>query len=95
MARRFVSEFKRTFWRPVDPTDPFDDVNRFSMRIAVAIGAAMALAVAARLAALGPSLRDLASFATTLLVIAACIAWMPSPATGDGSSVVIAQEVGQ
>jgi len=83
MARRLVSEFKRTFWRPVDPDDPFDDVNRFSMRLGLAIGAAMALALAARLAALGPILRDLASFAATLLVIVAIVTWTPSPAPDD------------
>ena len=95
MARRLVSEFKRTFWRPVDPDDPFDDVNRYSMRLGLAIGAAMALALAARLAALGPILRDLASFAATLLVIAAVVTWTPSPAPGVAAPAQTAQEVGR
>lgn len=95
MARRLVSEFKRTFWRPVDPDDPFDDVNRYSMRLGLTIGAAMALAVATRLVALGPTLRALASFAATLLVIAAVVTWTPSPAPSDAELAASAQEVGQ
>jgi len=82
MALHPVSAFKLAFWRPVDPTDPFDGVNRFSMRAGLAIAAAMALAVIDRMATLAPFARDLACFLTVLFVITTIIVCRPAPFPG-------------
>jgi hypothetical protein len=82
MARHLFHAFKRAISRPDDPLDPFQEANRLALRIGMAVAGGMAAALGFGLATLGPAARDLASFAATLLIIAACITWMPAPFAG-------------
>ena len=81
MAPRLFHELKATFWRTSDPTDPFEDVDRSSMRLGLAIAAAMAAAVVGRMAQLGLTARDVVSFALVLAVIAALVVCTPVPSS--------------